>query len=341
MQFLNDILISPIRVMRSYLLGRGILTFGVILANAIGGAIPALVVGLGGALFSGFMRIQNNRIYEDQMADLYRDDIAQQLGIPPNQVTRAHLREAAKDNDVIDQALTRQRSKSFVSFATAALAGLATVALLTMTVGGLTLPAMLGNYFTGLVGEGILGSILKYGSVGMIAGLSSLVLHQGLDLLIGERTGLSRAAAHDRIVDMERSVSRGQAISKEQVYGVLVAGNPELQSTIRHEFGQSYSTMLPNRQSDVLLAIGVDNEMQLIADEINAGRMRPTHLAYMMNEAMPRAGKRPVATASNDNDVPRRNHVASLGRAPRDETIGHVARLDAERAMAALGEHAR
>jgi hypothetical protein len=183
--------------------------------------------------------------------------------------------------------------------------------------------------------ETTLGTVLSYTGFGLISAMSSRVVHDGLQTVIGVKTGVRKAAAHDRIVEMERGLARGWGVSKEQVYGALVAGNPALQDSIQREFGKAYADMRPSDQAHVLNEIGVADEMLAIASEINAGRLRPANLAFMMNEAMPR---RP-AHAVNDNEItPARSHVAALGRAPRNEAMGHVARLDANRAMAALSE---
>lgn len=341
MQFFEDLFIEPLRYLKAFLLGRGLLTAAVLTAWTVtgGGLGVAVAVGVGGALFSGFMRFTNQRIYEDQMTDMYRGGIAQQLGIDPRNVTRAHLKEAAKSNDMIDQALARQRSISNVSFLTTALAAAVTVALLAVPIGGATLPAMLSSAFSGMESLGVFSTVLSYASTGIIAGLSSLLLHDTLESVISRKTGLNKAAAHDRIVEMERGIARGWGVSKEQVYGALVAGNPTLQNAIAGEFGKPYAAMRPSDQAHVLNQIGVADEMHAIASEINAGRLRPANLAFMLNEAMPR----PNNTHAPVNREPalQRSHVAALGRAPRDHAMGHVARLDAERAMAALSEPVR
>lgn len=334
MQFLENMFVEPIRVMKAFLLGRGLLTATVLatwgIASAMGfsALVPAAVAAIGGVVFSGFMRMTNQAIYEDQMVNMYRDGIAQQLGIAPEQVTRAHLKEAAKDNDVIDQALNRQRSMSWISYGTAALAAAATVGLIALGVPGMMVAAFGANT--------AIGTVLSYAGFGVVSAFSSLVVHDGLQTYIGHKTGVSKAAAHDRIVEMERGIARGWGVSKEQVYGAMVAGNPALQNVIAKEFGKPYASMRPNEQAVTLQQIGVSDEMLMIAQEINAGRMRPANLAFMMNDALPRANA-PVMQSGE----PQRSHVAALGRAPQAETMGHVARLDAERAMAALGEPAR
>ncbi len=336
MQLLEDLFVEPLRVMKAFLLGRGLLTaltitaWGAASIMGVSAVVPATIAAVGGLAFSGFMRLTNQSIYEDQMVNMYRDGIAQQLGIDPKEVTRAHLKEAAKTNDVIDQALQRQRHMSWISLGTSALAAAVTVGLITFGLPGMMVDAIGAE--TGF------GKFLSYAGFGIVSAMSSLVVHDGLQSIIGHKTGVSKAAAHDRVVEMERGLSRGWGVSKEQVYGALVAGNPALQTSIQQEFGKHYAGMRPSEQAQVLNKIGVAEDMLAIAAEINAGRMRPANLAFMMNEAMPRPN-RPHAV--NNNDTPQRSHVAALGRGAREESMGHVARLDAERAMAALGEPAR
>lgn len=327
MQFLEDMLINPLLVLKRHLLGRGILSLGVIVAGSMGGITPALVIGIGGALLTGFMRLGNQGLYEEQMVNLYRDDIAEHLGIAPEQVIRAHLKEAAKTNDIIDQALDRQRYKNYITFATAALAGAATVALV-----ALGLPESIAGVFTQLFGkESTVGTVLGYFSTAIVSGLSSLIVHDGLELLIGHKTGVRKAAAHDRIIELDHAIARGQAVNKEQVYGVLVAGNTELQQTITREFGKDYARMTPLEQRYVLQEIGVGDAMQTLAQDISQGKVQPGKLAYMISDAQPRRRATPEKDAPAL--APTRSFVQSLGLTPR-ETMSHEARLGASRTLA-------
>lgn len=317
------------RNLRAYAFGRGLLSAGVIAASWLSsGTLFPLAVAVAGLAMTAYTRIRTQHQYEQQMVDMYRDDIAEHLGIAPEQVTRANLREAASGNDILDQALKRQRSKSMVSLVTAGIAAAATFGLVSFG-----LPKILGDFFTSFdaIGNGTLGHILKYASTSIIAGVSSLILHDGAEALIGHRTGLSKAAAHDRIVEMERGMARGWGISKEQVYGVLVAGNTDLQQMVQQRFGKDYGAMQIKEQQAVLRTIGVANDMQQVAEEINAGRMRPTHLAYMIADAT--APIRPPVVAQPSEPARTRNFVQSIG-GPRQAHSSYTAQIDAERAMA-------
>lgn len=352
--FIFDGMESFLHTMRVYLFGRGLLTLGILAASFIGSAwaspiIPALVIAVGGAALSAVLRLTAQGRYQDKMVDLYRDDIAHDLGIAPQSVTREHLKVAAQDNDVIAQALTRQRRISIISFATSALAGAVTLGLLYFALPpGATAVAenpiahaiteFFKTHFTSAA------NFLQYLSVGIISGTSSLILHDGLEAAIGIGSGVSKAAAHDLILQIDREMKQGRSISPEQVYSVLVAGDPNLEAAILRQFGETYRQMKPEDQRKVLATIGVSNEMQQLATGITQGTVHPGHLAYMIGEAgrdrrvaaaaqgIPAPVLQPVATPAPAPAPAPSNFVERLNLAPTEAT-GHVARLANERAM--------
>lgn len=315
------------KTMRVYLLGRGLLSLAV-LATTMGAAalgfspfIPALVVAIGGGILNAGMRVHSQALYENSMIDLYREDIAIHLGIAPEQVTRAHLKEAARENEVIAQALTRQRRINIVSFSTSALAATVTLGLLYFGLSesvGQTITEFFGKYFKGAA------DFARYASVGIVSGTSSLILHNGLEEAIGHGTGLSKAVAHDLIAAMDRDIKRGRSISPEQVYGVLVAEDPTLKQSIATRFGERFDKMLPLEQRATMDALGVTADMTEIANIITQGKVPPGRLAYMIHYSHPTK----KAQAAAQEPVPTRsNHVERLGLTPRDEARSHVERL--------------
>ncbi|MES2984581.1 MAG: hypothetical protein V4735_05270 [Pseudomonadota bacterium] len=322
---------SFLRTMRVYLLGRGLVSLGVIAATmasstfsglTILGVAPALVIAVGGALVTGFLRIHAQREYETNMVDLYRDDIAQKLGIAPNEVTRADLKTAARDNDVIAQALHRQERKNVISFATAALAAISTFGLITFALAPSAVAAFLTPHLTAATlalgapatAAAAVAKFAGFLSTGIVAGVSSLIVHDGLEAAIGRGTGLSKAAAHDLIFAMNRDVKHGRSISAAQVYGVLVAGDPALQQAIETQFKKPYAEMNGREQRHVLRTIGVGMEMQLLATDISRGALEAGHLAFIINDA--RTLDRPAVAVAEPSPT-NGQFVERLGLAPR------------------------
>jgi hypothetical protein len=301
---------------RGYFFGKVLLMFAVGAAStALNISIfwPALLIVGGGMAIHAYGRFTEHRYYQQEMVDLYRDDIAQHLGIAPEQVTRAHLKEAANGNEVIAQALQRQHKKLLVDMGTSLLAGAVTFGLL-LTFGNA------GQFFEFTKDTfKALGPLVNLIGLGAVSGISGLVLHDVLGLAIGAKVGTIKAAAHDLIVDMHRDIERGRPISREQVYGVLVASNPDLQQAIATRFHKSYAWMSAAEKSNVLHEVGVATDMDILARQINTGEIRPGRLAYMLADATLPAQRAASDsnTASPAQEPQKSNFVGRLGLAAR------------------------
>jgi hypothetical protein len=305
--------------LRAHMLGSGLLSLATFAAAAIGTAmgaplIPALVVGVGGTLLHIYNRISFMHAHEQQMVDLYREDIAQHLGIAPKQVTIANLKEAAKDNEVIAQALDQQHKIAIIDISTSVMAGVVTFGLLSAF--------NLGSVMKGM-GESLastIGPIAKLIGIGTVGSISNLLINDCIGLAIGVKVGTTKAAAHDLIVKLDLAIQHGHPISREQVYGVLVAGNPALHEAIATRFGKSYAWMSHPEQSAVLHTIGVASEMDTLAQQINRGEVRPGRLAYMMDDVrLVDLRVRHTATASQHEKTPQQSSfVERLGVAQRN-----------------------
>lgn len=308
-----DHLGNTLRTLRTYLFGKGVMTLAVAAAYASSGVGWVLaLVAIGGVVLTAMNRFFGERRYEDGMVDLYRNDLATQFGIAPEQVTRGHLKEAAKSNDVIDQALKRQRNKTFLAIGTAAMASVTTVLLFNAFGSTSALKQFAGS----ILGSTGLASFANYVGIGTLAAISGLIFKGGLQTVVGATTGISKAAANDRIIELDWQVKRGHAVTKEQVYGVLVAGDPKLQVAIAHRFRKPYGNMRPHEQDAVLRAVGVNDAMQQIATQINRGEIRPSRLAYLMQEADNVSHGQPAVADAEASAPPRANFVERLGLAP-------------------------
>ncbi len=328
------------RALRVHMFGKGLLSIAVLavagIATAMGVGLfwPALVTAVGGTVLTAVNRFYREGLYQDQMVNLYRDDIAGQFGIAPDAVTRDHLKQAAKSNEVIDQALKRQRQKTWVAIGTAAVAGGVTVALLSQFATTSMLQATVTQL--PLIGEAI-APFANFVGIGLVSGISSLIFKGGAQTVLDTTMGLNKAAAHDRIAYMEYELGRGKPVTKEQVYSVMVAGDPKLAHAINHQFKKPYDAMNWREQSNVLHTIGCTTDMQQLAEQINHGAVRPGHLAYMLHEvtagdAAPRDGAPQEASAVQPM---RGGFVDRLNLAPKAQD-SYRAQVEASRQQAAL-----
>lgn len=332
MPFIDDIA-SFLSRNRGYFFGKALLMAAIGGASTLFGGsilIPAMVIVGGGLALRAYGRFNELNYYKQHMVDLYRDDIAAQMGIAPEQVTVSHLKEAAQDNDVIKQALDRQRTKTFISIGTALLAATVTTVML-FTFGD---ASKIQSFVANDLGLGnILGAAVNFIGLSTVGGVSGLIFNNALGLAIGAKTGTIKAAAHDLIVQMDQSISHGRAISREQVYGVLVAGNPALQEAIQTRFHKSYSWMNAAEQGRVLHTLGIARELDDLAQQLNKGEIRPGRLAYLMDDDAARkvrTHREPAVaepTAAADISRPKqRSFVDRLGVTPR-EREGFVNRV--------------
>lgn len=328
---------NTLKALQMHLFGKGIMTLAVLGASAlsaatgIGWVLP--LVAVGGVALTAVSRLYRETLYETDMVNLYRNDLAAQFGIAPEEVTRAHLKEAAKTNEVIEQALSRNRQKTYVAIATAALASTVTVFL----VGAFGADSLLKNTVAGIAPQGF-ASLANFIGIGTVAGLSSLVFSNGLREVLKINTGYGKASSHDRIMEMEYQVAHGRGVSKEQVYGVLVAADTELQNAILHRYGKRWRHMTPQQQSNVVGEVGCAREMQAIAEQINRGDIRPGHLAYLMHESASFARPAAPQAAPEQNELPQQigNFVERLGLAPQPQR-SHREQIETQRQLAEQG----
>lgn len=326
---------NRLRDIGAFLFGRGLVSFATITAGVIGALtgvgfiLPALSVAIGGTILNSAMALRSQRIYEDQMVGLYRNEIAATLGVDSSRVTRTHLHAMAKHNDVIGQAITRQHRRTFIDIATGVLAGATTFGLLYVGLVHTSLPGLLVEH----LGH-VFGSILSIFSMGIVSAAVNLTVNDGLGYAIGRRTGVQKAGTHDRILRMEWQVRRGRPVTAEQVFDVLVASDPALAQTMRRQFGEGYSSMSPRQRQQILNASGLAGDMGTIATAINNGNVRPSSLAFLFDRKF--VTKIAEAAAANE--------AANPARASFVERVGdwqpqrsHVERLAAERREVTTG----
>ena len=336
MPFVDDIT-SFLSRNRGYFLGKAVLMAAVAGASMLFGGsilIPATVIVGGGLALRAYGRFNELSHYKQQMVDLYRNDIADHLGIAPEQVTISHLKEAAKDNEVIAQALARQQKKTFIEIGTSLLAGAVTFGLL-FSFGN---AGAFHNFIHNDLGLGqFLGNAVNFIGLSTVGSVSGLILHDALGLAIGARAGTIKAAAHDLILDLDNSVRHGRPISREQVYGVLVAGNPQLQEAIHTRFHKSYVWMNAAEKSNVLHTLGIASELDTLAQQINSGEIHPGRLAYLIDDDAAhqvRSHHTHALEAEPAADISRphqREFVERLGLSESTGPSSFTARIEAER----------
>jgi hypothetical protein len=328
---------TMLRPLKVYLFGKGILTLAVFAAAAVGAMtgfgvlIPAFVIASGGIALTVASRFYKQSLYEDDMVNLYRNNIAEQLGKQPDDVTRADLNEAAQGNDVIAQALKRQHQRTWLAIGTAVLSGVVSLGLIAGFGMGSILHDMAGKTFLG-----VMKPIASFIGIGTVSGITGLLLKDGLGNAIGYGTGIGKAAAHDLIVKLDHNVARGIPIAREDVYAIIVTANPALDKSIAENYGRHYTQMSHAQQGHVLHETGLADAMDKLAIAINDHKVHAGTLAYAAND--PRLNALPVVKT----DEPQHDHTPGrfterLGLAARSTAMSHSERVMQERSAPAQG----
>lgn len=284
-----------------YAFGKGIVTLGVMAAtimNPASIAWPVVAGFVGWKMFSLYSRYTG---YKTRMIDLYRDDIARSVGCAPEAVTPAHLRMmAAGDpvmgippNPIIAEALERQRGSAFLSFITAMLSASTTLVLLSFG---------LNENAAGFIKEYLpnISDMVKNVGVSAISGLSGLILHNGLDAVVGQALGYFRATAHDRIALIAHRKSYGITITPQHVFDVFMATDPDLARIISQSFNKGFSGFSDKEKLQAMKAIGIDEAMKELADQINKNELKVGALAFELSELVGQHRKMQVESKANE-----------------------------------------
>jgi hypothetical protein len=331
-----------------HLMGKGITASAAIVAGFIAGTtsmwVVPFMIALGGVGANMFFRLRDQWNYQDEMANKYRGEIADRLGIAPEAVTREHVKLAAYGNEeqgidgnpILAQALERQRQKSWLVFGTAMLAGLVTFTLLTWS--GVGLAGVVGEAVASFAGGVVpLWMVPITNVIGMmggtiIAAASSLFVQDGLEFLIGNAKGINAPSAHDRILAIENRHARGKSITPEQILQVKLAAYPELEERVLAMTGKHFHTLNADMQTRVLARLDPKGEMKLVANELNKGNIDARELPFILT------GQQPIHRSTVDKESEQSSHQAErkqsfaerLGFKPHHE---HTERIDESRVV--------
>lgn len=279
-----------VRGLGVYMLGRGIVTTAAIAAGFMGQAflgaslVPYVsAVLIGGVALGGVMRLRDIRQSQDRMADIYRDEIAAQLGIDPRQVTRSHVHTLAygdekrgiAPNPILRGELDRQWKRGWMQFAGSLAVAAVSFGLISFGLNENVTTAL--AEYTGISEKWLTGT-----GIGVVTGVTSLIVHNGIDLGLYNLSALGNTTLHDRITRLDRDIVRGRHVTKEQVFALYAAADPKLGGAIEKRFGRSYDALSLAQKGNVLGMIGAYEPMQQIADDLNAGRLSAGSLAFIV-----------------------------------------------------------
>lgn len=247
-----------------------------------------------GAVIDGVSATRDERGYMSDIADEYRPEIAERLGLAENQVTQQHYQMAFGENPVLAQAHEVEKMSGVVRAATA------TISVAAGTLAGLAASAFSRpKPIAGVDMKGKDPSNIAGGVVSTLAAAASGKLARKL-LHTSRLKGAMEKTAHHKIMLIKEKQQRGEETTPADIFAVQLALNPELEQQITQVTKKKFADMQPQEQEALLQQEFPDilQANRKMADSINHDGMRPQQLVF--GEVRSPAKEEPIAPGHPD-----------------------------------------
>ncbi|MCI5049883.1 MAG: hypothetical protein MRY32_06090 [Rickettsiales bacterium] len=275
-----------------YMTGRGLLNM-VLLGAAL--TIPNIslsvffvVAAVATGVLQGALIWRDQYRHEGRLVQDYRDEIAAKLGKDPTQVGRSDLHEIAHGdrhtglppNPFFKQALDQNGRRSLVRMVTTAASLFATVGAFFM------LPAEVLSYvvesFQGLyTGAGLAPSNLTVFSAMVASGTGMGIINSVLDRTAFAALDIDHDTANKCVRDIRRKVRKNKIVKEIDTFGVFVAIDPILHSTIEESFGKEYAKLTEVEQQHAMERYGSYYPIKEITRDLNTKQIEADELAFL------------------------------------------------------------
>lgn len=247
------------------------------LSRATGTALSTTVTGMifigASAAIAGALSQMDYNHRRDVIKDVYKDEIASQLGKSKDKVTAADLDKLATVNSTIDEELRRskkQRNFGIVVGFVATLAALAAPLLVAAALPGITLS----------IGTGVMATVteaIAHMAIGVVA---YKAVEGPLHAIADKMFGLDDRITNDYITDIERDREAGKVISREQVLAVFAAANKEVDRLIVSTYGKHFDELSAGDKQRAAAQLNQIIPLEKLTLDINVGRIDSSELAF-------------------------------------------------------------
>lgn len=200
-----------------------------------------------------------------RLRETYQDEIRATLGKEGKSLTRYDLERVADGNRVIAEAMQKNSKQRNLGVVLSAVASVASLAIILFAFPPIA--AASAGWLT-IAAKGIVG-LATYTAI-------SAPLHW-----VGDKYfEVNKKTTHDRIMELKRDRAHGKSISREQVFSVFVSADPDLSDRLRQRTnGRAYDVLDTESKQRLAAEIG-GGGLQQLTDDINAGRVHMTELAF-------------------------------------------------------------
>jgi len=250
-------------------------------------------LGIGAAAgLSGAMNYIEYKTKKSELLELYQDEIASKLGKSVEKTTVKDLETLAYGspergipaNGILAEELKKQKEDANLGIAVTLISVFATVLVLGLVSAALSSGGVLA------AGASLLGHstlpLLSWGGAGqaLVKGLIGFSCHKLLEQpvkMAGESLfGIEGLSTHERIEELINDRAAGKNLSKEQVLGVFLSANKELQEFVKQQFGEEYDKLTMPIKQKIVETFEQFVPIGQVTESLNSGRVRITELAF-------------------------------------------------------------
>jgi hypothetical protein len=203
------------------------------------------------------------------IAELYKKELAAQLGKSEQAITSGDLETVAQKNRTLAEELVKAKKQRNLNIGVISVATLVSVGLATAIITGL--------------GIGVTAGFWPFMAAAAITTLAYMVIKEPLKKIGEKIVGIGQKTTGERIEEIQKEHENGKVISRERVFSVFVQANPQLDQFIQEHYGKKYNKLKVAQKLEITEAIGSQLGVAKITDDINKGRIQATELAFAVD----------------------------------------------------------
>jgi|GEM_PF-1004193 len=247
----------------------------------------AMIASYGVTLWASYSNYSHEK---NRLADCFDAEISAQLGKPASSVNQDDLEEIAVKNPIIAEALERNKKKFFNNFLLSSIGLTVAVFASTAIIGALiTAGAVAAGSGAALLIGIPLGLALYEGSKFALKPLTTRMFGIAEPDLDDVRSNpelqhkLSPSSQIRLLVEKQKHISPKDPstfISKEEIFTLFVATNPDLAAQIEKKYGSTFAELTESGKAGAIQEYGQVCNLDSLADDMNNKLVRVQELTF-------------------------------------------------------------
>ena len=234
------------------------------------------------AIASAIINVIKYKNMRSDIRELYQDEIASKLSKSPKQVTNQDMDALAAGipergipaNTILAEELDKLKKDRNLGIL------VTTVSILCSIPIALTLAAPIIS----AIGASSMTPFFQTAVTLLTKAAMGFVCHRIMEYpveAIGQKLfDMETTSTHERIANLVNEHEAGKALSKEQVLGVFISTNQQLDGFVTQNFGNTYDKLKLEVQQAIAQSFEQFIPLSDVVDSLNSGRVKITELAF-------------------------------------------------------------